>query len=486
MPIKFSTIEEIDFCLKTISSSYPIGGWKIEDRIKELKQLSLFMIEHFETLQQAMVLDFKVPLEAELELRTVQHEICKAIDNIREWTSPTQIRTGNSLAYSLDKISLEYQPRGIVLIIAPWNYPVDLLFEPLIASITSGCSAILKSSEIAPHTSQYISDFLPSYMNPSSLQIIQGGPSQTQRLLNWPNWNLIFYTGNSMVGRLVHEAASRTTTLCPTILELGGKSPVLVCESANLKIAAKRICFGKFFNAGQTCVAPDYVLLTDPSLMDEFIHFIKEAIKECYPTLGRDEYSRIVNRHHYDRLQRLLSMTKGQIWRSGEDCPSTLVMAPTLITISQNEDNSSIDSSMSDEIFGPILPIICTSSLKEGIEFIEKGNVPLAIYLFTEKKEDISLVSSQTRSGALTINDTMMHVFSGILPLGGLSHSGHGRYKGKWSLESFSHQRPIMQRNSSYMMEYVNSLTRTAPLSSSKVSLACKALFTFPRKGKHF
>lgn len=481
MPITFSTSKEINASLERIKISYPPGGWPVSKRVEQLKKLQQFIVEHFEGLQEAMVKDFKVAFEAELELKTVQHEICKAIDSLTEWSKPTLIKTGSSLAYALDTISMQYQPRGITLIIAPWNYPVDLLIEPLIGSIAAGCSAILKSSEVAAETSQYLFQNLLPYMDPSCIQMVQGGPVETQQLLSWPDWNLIFYTGNATVGRLVYEAAAKTKTLCPTVLELGGKSPVIIGRSANLAMAAKRICFGKFFNAGQTCVAPDYCVLTDVTQLDPFVKEISKAIKESYPVLEENFYSRIVNHKHHQRLQGYLQRTEGKVISFGETSLNKRIFAPTIVI------NPPLnDSTMSEEIFGPILPILCCSSFEDGLSFIAEKEVPLAIYLFTEDKAEVDLLCSKSASGAITINDTMMHVFSGLLPLGGFGHSGHGRYKGPWSFETFSHHRPVMQRSSSSLMDFVNSKTRQAPLTSSKVSLASKALYSAPRKGRHF
>lgn len=363
---------------------------------------------------------------------------------------------------------MHWEPKGVVLIIAPWNYPLSLVLEPLIGALAAGCPAVLKPSEITPFSADYLGKHLPSYLE-DCMVIYNGGAEITQKLLDWPHWGLIFYTGGAVVGRIIQERAN--VHMIPTIMELGGKSPVVVRKGVDLEVVAKRIVFGKFFNAGQTCIAPDYILAAQP---DELKEELVKAITLFYGMIATDskDYCRISNERHWDRLKDLLDSVPiervlqfGQSNRTERRFAPSIVMAP--------DPDSAL---MREEIFGPILPILPMDTLDGAIDFINSRDTPLAAYLFTADGGEVESFVRDCSAGGMTINDTMMHVFSGLLPLGGTGDSGHGRYKGRWSFEAFSHAKPVMWR--SLRGEMINDWTRNPPMDETKFSYLSRAIFS--------
>jgi acyl-CoA reductase-like NAD-dependent aldehyde dehydrogenase len=296
-------------------------------RVKQLQQLASFLTSEREGLLGALKADFKSHYEALSELRTVETEVVRAIDEISKWNRPQSLST--SLAFKLDSCTMHFEPLGTVLIIAPWNYPVDLLFSPLIGAISAGNTAILKPSEVSANTARFLDEHLSRYLDPQCFAIVTGGPSETEALLDWSHWNLIFFTGSNRVGRIVQQKAA--ANLIPTVLELGGKSPCIVDTNVDLTVAAKRIIFGKLFNAGQTCIAPDYIL-TRRELVEPLVEQLIAAIKTFYgddPSKSFD-YSQIVDQAHWDRLNSLIPATEG-ITRVGSSNRESRYFAPTII-----------------------------------------------------------------------------------------------------------------------------------------------------------
>jgi acyl-CoA reductase-like NAD-dependent aldehyde dehydrogenase len=418
----------------------------------------------------ALQTDFKSQYDALAEVRTVQSAVAQAIDQLSTWLSPEHVT--RSLAFYTDSCAMHWEPRGVVLIISAWNYPLSLLIEPLVGALAAGCVAALKPSEVAHNTANVIAAKLSGYIE--CISVHTGGPETTQQLLDWPHWGLVFYTGNGRVGKLIQEKMAKN--LVPTIMELGGKSPC-VFLSGDVDVVAKRIVFGKLFNNGQTCVAPDYVLTPN---VEGLLRAVEKAIHAFY---GEDpcdssELSSIVNDHHWDRLNSLLEgINESSILRIGTNKRETRRFAPTVVV------NPPLNSRlMTEEIFGPILPIIEIATIEDAVKFVNSRDTPLAAYLFSAVNAEVDYFIARCPTGGMTINDTMMHTFSALLPLGGMGASGMGRYKGKWSLEAFSHAKPVMWR--SLRGEMINDWSRNPPLTEKKFSLVSSAMFS-PLQPRH-
>ncbi|GGI42367.1 aldehyde dehydrogenase [Mammaliicoccus stepanovicii] len=329
------------------------------------------------------------------------------------------------------------EPYGTVLIIGPFNYPFQLVMEPLIGAIAAGNCAVVKPSELTPNVSSVIQQIIESVFNASYISCITGDKEVTEKLLIQP-FDFIFFTGSTKIGQVVYEQASKQ--LIPVALELGGKSPAIVDRTANIKVAAERIAFGKFINAGQTCVAPDYILI-DASIKQQFIKAIQSTIQEFYsqnPQKSND-YGRIINEKHTKRLHQLLENTNGDIVYGGTTDFTDRYVEPTIV------DNVKFDDIlMEDEIFGPILPIMSYDAFGDAIQFIKNKPKPLSLYLFSENENHTDEVINRISFGGGCINDTLLHVGNQHLPFGGVGHSGIGRYHGKASFDLFSNQKGIM------------------------------------------
>lgn len=369
------------------------------------------------------------------EIAMVSTEIGHCLKKLPKWMRPKRVST--PLAHQPGKSYIVREPLGVVLIIAPWNYPIQLTLSPLVGAIAAGNCAVVKPSEIAPQSSALLAELLPKYVGEDAVQVVEGGVAETTKLLEL-KWDHIFYTGNGHVGRIVMRAAAENLT--PVTLELGGKSPTIVDTTVDLQLAARRIAWGKFFNAGQTCTAPDYVLVTG-GRGDAFTLAMKETIEAFYgadPKASPD-YGRIVNERHTQRLQGLLG--DGTIAAGGQVDVAARYVAPTLV-----RDVPLDGALMRDEIFGPILPIIDVESVEAAIEFINARDKPLALYLFTADNAVKSQVLARTSAGGTCINDTVTHVGIQTLPFGGVGESGMGAYHGRDSFDTFSHRRAVYDR----------------------------------------
>ncbi|MCH4887595.1 aldehyde dehydrogenase [Acidaminobacter sp. JC074] len=332
---------------------------------------------------------------------------------------------------------LTYEPYGSVLIIGPFNYPFQLLIEPLIGAIAAGNTAILKPSSDTPHTEAVIVKMIQETFDDQFISIVTGGREITTELINSP-FDYMFFTGSVNVGKVVMEAASKN--LVPVTLELGGKSPTIVDKSANINIAAKRIAWGKFLNAGQTCIAPDYVYVHE-KVADKFKVALKKHLLAFYGADPKEspDYGRVVSEKHFNRLT---EMIQGDVIIGGDSDIEDKYIEPTVI------DNVTWDEPiMADEIFGPILPIMTYSDLDDVIFQINSRPKPLALYLFTTKKSIEKKVLQKTSSGGMAINDTITHITSPYLPFGGVGHSGMGAYHGRYSFETFSHRRSLIKKS---------------------------------------
>ena len=406
-------------------------------RLRQLKTLRQAIIEHEAKIFEALKADLRKPVvEAySSEILIVIKEIDYAIKRLKLWTKPKQAATSWQMFPSSAKSYPE--PLGVVLIIGAWNYPVQLNILPLVGAIAAGNCAVIKPSEMAPHTSRVIAEIIEKHFAPEYITVVEGGVETSQKLLK-EKFNHIFFTGGKAIGKIVMEEAAKHLT--PVTLELGGKSPCIVDIESDLQISARRITWGKFFNAGQSCVAPDY-LLVNKRIKENLLNNLEKCLKEFYGDrpASSPNYARIINQKHYERLVKFL---EGDIWIGGESNPDEYYIAPTVI------DNVSWeDPVMEEEIFGPILPVIEYTDISEAIALINSRQKPLALYLFSKNKNLQKRVLQETSSGGVCINDTMKHLFVSSLPFGGVGESGIGSYHGKASFDTFSHYKSVLHRS---------------------------------------
>lgn len=406
-------------------------------RLQALKQLRKAIIENEDLLMGALKKDLKKSkFEAfATEIGIVIKELDFHIRHLKKWARPKRVKS--SLIHFKSRHYIYSEPYGISLIIAPWNYPLLLLMSPLIGSISGGNCSILKPSPYAKHTAEAMEHIISQYFDENYICFFQGGREVNKALLA-EKFDYIFFTGSKSLGKIVMKSAADHIT--PVTLELGGKSPCIVDNDANLKFAARRIIWGKFINAGQTCIAPDYLLIHE-NIKEKFYELLKENIKRFYGNFPKKspDYGRIVNEQSFNRLTSYLANLN--IITGGESDIKEYYIAPTLVD--QFDLNHQI---MVDEIFGPILPIITFSNLKEVIELVNSKPKPLALYYFSRNAESQNEILKNISSGGACINDTIMQIASSRLPFGGVGESGMGSYHGKSSFETFSHKRSLIKK----------------------------------------
>ena len=406
-------------------------------RLSQLGALEHFLLEREQDILDALHADLGKPaMEAfGAEIGLPRSELRLARKKLGSWMKPERVWT--SLAAMPGRSYIYREPLGVTLIITPWNYPFQLVVLPLIGAIAAGNCVMIKPSEMAPNISALLAKWLPRYLDPKAIQVTEGGVPETTALLR-EKWDHIFYTGNGRVGRIVMEAAAKHLT--PVTLELGGKSPCIVDESADLDTTAKRIVHGKFVNAGQTCVAPDYVLVHD-RVHDALINRMVSAIREFYgddPQKSPD-FARIIDERHHARLTRLLR--EADVVTGGETDLADRYIAPTILK-SVKEDASV----MQEEIFGPILPVISVPDIDSAIAFVNRRAKPLALYAFARDKDAQDRILANTSAGGTTINHVWLHLSVPELPFGGVGESGMGAYHGRHSFETFSHRRSVLKK----------------------------------------
>jgi aldehyde dehydrogenase (NAD+) len=407
-------------------------------RRKMLKKLAEAINQYEDKIAQALYSDFrKSRHESHItEIGMVKQELRYNLKHLRSWTKPKRVKT--PILHFLSSSFIYPEPYGVVLIIAPWNYPFNLLFNPLIGAISAGNCVVLKPSEHSPHTSKVMEEIITKTFEKEYVSIFQGGREMTEALLE-EKFDYIFYTGKTSYGKRVMEAASRNLT--PVSLELGGKCPCIVDREAKIDYAGRRIAWGKFLNAGQTCVAPDY-LLVDRVVKEELIAALKRYIKHFYgedPELNPD-YPRMINDNHFEQVWGLLK--GGSIITGGESKKETRYIAPTII------DNVSLDIPlMQEEIFGPLFPVLEYETLEQAVSFVNSRPKPLALYFFSENKRKQKMILKQTSFGGGCINDTIVHLGTPYLPFGGIGNSGMGAYHGKASFDTFSHKKSILKKS---------------------------------------
>jgi len=406
-------------------------------RREKLKKLLHTISENEEAILKALHDDFKKPaFEGFLtEINVVKSDLKDAIKNIKSWAKPKKVQASLLNFPSSDYIYNE--PYGKTLVISPWNYPFQLALCPVIASYAVGNSVVLKPSELTPNTSTLISKLIRETFDVKEVVAVLGDATVAKSLLE-KRWDYIFFTGSVAVGKEVAKAAANYLT--PVTLELGGKNPCIIDETANLEISAKRIVWGKFINAGQTCIAPDY-LLVQQKVKSKFTRLLKEEIEKAYgenPQLSPD-FARIINKKNWQRLVDFIE--EKEVLSGGIFDEETLYIAPTLI------DEPSLESAiMKEEIFGPLLPILSYTTENELKKVISKFEKPLALYVFTENKTFAEKIIQEFSFGGGCINDTVVHFSNKRLPFGGVGNSGIGSYHGKKSYETFSHQKSILKK----------------------------------------
>lgn len=405
-----------------------------EFRLTQLKALRQAVLAHQDEVLAALQADLRKPAFESFatEVGVVQ-EIEFAIKHLRRWMRPCSVGVPFQQFPATAKIQPD--PKGVVLIIGPWNYPFQLMISPLIGAIAAGNCAILKPSEQAPATSELVAKLVTKTFNPAYIAVVEGAVEASQALLKG-KYDHIFFTGGTAIGKIVMAAAAEHLT--PVTLELGGKSPCIVDTDVHLVHTAERIVWGKFINAGQTCIAPDYLLVDErvkPALLDAMVATVKTFYGEN-PAQSPD-YPRIVNGHHFSRITRLLE--KGKIVIGGESDAGDRYIAPTIL-----DEVSPDDPVMQEEIFGPILPVLTYRTIEEAIALVNARPKPLALYLFSRNAQLQKKVLRETSSGGACVNDTIMQVGVPQLPFGGVGDSGIGSYHGKAGFDTFSHQKSIL------------------------------------------
>ena len=414
-------------------------------RVLQLQKLAQLIKDNDQLIFEAVYQDLRKPaLEAfGSEILIVLSEIKYVLKHLKSWMKPQNVGTPATLFPSSSCVYSE--PLGVVLIVAPWNYPFALTIQPLIGAIAAGNCAVLKPSEQTPHTSKVIAQLINNNFNPSFITAIEGGIETNQALLA-EKFDHIFFTGGTAIGKIVMEAAAKHLT--PVTLELGGKSPCIVDAEANLEITAKRIIWGKFYNAGQTCVAPDY-LLVQKNIKSALIEKLLEFVKIFYgdnPQQSPD-LARIVNDRQFDRLVNLLD--EGKILIGGNHDRSDRFIAPTLID--GIRPNSKI---MAEEIFGPILPILEYDQLSDAIKIVNAHPKPLALYFFSSNKQNQQRILQEVSYGGGCLNDIIMHLGNPELPFGGVGNSGIGSYHGKSTFDTFSHRKSILKNSFRFDLKF--------------------------------
>jgi len=419
-----------------------VGGTTrpLQWRLEQLDRLDAALSAHSDAVLEALAKDLGKPdVEAYFEVVAVRQEISLCRRQLRRWIAPKKVSV--PLSQRPGRAEVIAEPLGCVLIIGPWNYPFHLAIQPLVSALAAGNTAILKPSEHAPATAQLISSLIGQAFPPEIVQVVQGDGNTAQALLA-ERFDHIFFTGGERIGKLVMAAAAQHLT--PVTLELGGKSPAVVLSDADLEVTSRRLVWGKCLNAGQTCIAPDY-LLVERSARASLIQALGDRITACLgeEPLDSSDLASIVNETQYKRLSALLERARerGQILLGGTCDPERRRIAPTVIQVNDREDPL-----MQEELFGPLLPILEVDGLEQAIEWINQRPKPLALYLFSSSQQSQETVLNTTSSGGVCFNDVVMQVGVPELPFGGVGASGMGAYHGKAGFDTFSHQRSVLRR----------------------------------------
>nr|CAH7736410.1 unnamed protein product [Callosobruchus chinensis] len=430
-------------------------------REMQLKGLLNFLVHCKSKIEAALYKDLRKHRQesSSCEIELVANDCRHTIMDFKKWAKPEN--PDKRLVNLLDGVHIYNDPYGVVLIIGAWNYPILLTLGPLVGALAAGNVVILKPSELAPATAELLANTLTKFLDPECFQVILGGIEDTTELLR-EKFDYIFFTGSTTVGKIVHQAAAKHLT--PTTLELGGKSPVYIHESADMEKTAKRVIWGRNLNSGQTCISPDYILCSK-EVQERFLQQAKKVMLEFYGSEPKKSpyISRIVTERHFKRLLEFIKPDKVAI--GGKFDAAERVISPTiLINVSPN------DPVMCEEIFGPILPIINIKSPEEAVDFINARDKPLALYVFTKEKTIREMFLKNTSSGGITINDTITHIITENLPFGGVGSSGMGAYHGKRGFDTFTHKKAVLIKDFAPYTELALSL-RYPPYSDTKTDL---------------
>ncbi|PLW39495.1 hypothetical protein PCANC_16799 [Puccinia coronata f. sp. avenae] len=462
--IQCTSPDQIKQIYATVSQGHASGITKSHEwREHQLKQLAYLLQENEAILEEALTIDLGRPrVENHVgELVGTRNEVLNALKNLKKWIKPQSVKT--ELTWLIAKPRISHEPKGIVAIFGAWNYPIALLMGPLVGAIAGGNSIILKPSENCPATSNLLSTLVAKYLDPNNICVVNGGPEQSTTLLDC-RFDHIFFTGGTSIGKMIALKAAETLTT--TTLELGGKSPVVVLDDANFLVAARRILWAKGLNAGQTCIAPDYVLVSEQS-ESKLIEAMKKVLKEFFPRDGQgnkatsthgdngtgapdSRFCKIINQRHFERLTRYLSETKGEVVKLDLDSsaqpevadPNSLKIPITLIRNVQHDDVL-----MRDELFGPLLPILTYDNHHEDIvQCLHRINqsAPLALYAFGQNEQKLEFIRKHTKSGQFVCNDLLIQFNIPGLPFGGVGTSGTGNYHGYYSFLAFTYERPLV------------------------------------------
>lgn len=424
---------------------YQLRDASITDRKNKLISLRNIIHEKEQDILSALNQDLrKSEFEASLtELYFVYAEIDFAIKKLKTWTNKHPV-AANLMAFTSSNYII-YEPKGVCLIIAPWNYPFQLLIAPLVSAIAAGNCCILKPSEYAPATSKVLKEIINGFFDPQEVYLFEGDADLVEELMTYP-FDHLFFTGSTKVGKLLMKSASEHLT--SVTLELGGKSPCIVLDDVDLEKTAKKIVWGKFINAGQTCIAPDYVLIVE-RLKTSFINEIKKQIINLYypddTNINEGAYCKIINQKHFDRILSLIDDAKlkgANLELSIKYNEDKLEIEPILLTNISKEMQV-----MKEEIFGPVLPILTFETLNQAIDYVNEDVKPLALYIFGRDNNKIQEIIKNTSSGGVCINDTLVHISNPNLPFGGVNHSGIGSSHGFFGFKNFSHERAIMDQS---------------------------------------
>lgn len=460
-------LDEIPRIVQSVRDGFSTGRSKsLEYRKEQLNALIRLLSENKQAAADALFKDLgRCKFEGMIaDVNAVISEIKDTLKHLHSWAAPRTVSTPLLHMKGMTTSQVVPEPKGVILIITPWNYPIALPLLGIAGAISAGNAAILKPSEVSEHCSTFLAEQIPKYLDPQLIKVVPGGVAETTELLKI-RFDHILYTGNGTVGRIVMRAAAEHLT--PVTLELGGKSPTIVDKDVDLPAAARRIIWGKCMNAGQTCIAPDYVLV-HREIEERFVEQLKSTLKQFYGEnpLNSPDFGRIINNRQFKRIAGLLAPEKAKVVSGGETDEAKLYIAPTLI-----KDVSPDAPVMKEEIFGPLLPILPVDDIDGAIQFINSRDKPLALYLFTKNSQVWDHVIQNTSSGQVVVNDTVSQHAIPSLPFGGVGESGIGAYHGKWGFEAFSHLKAVLNKTTWFDVD-----VRYPPYNDKKLSIIEKMI----------
>ncbi|KAG7087175.1 hypothetical protein E1B28_013156 [Marasmius oreades] len=409
-------------------------------RQHQLLQLARMMQENHQAFADALNMDLGRPAQEAyaMEINPLIERAVSSAKTLPGWAAPERKEDEVPEWQKSWKPTVYRTPKGVVLVIAPWNYPLILSLQPLLGAIAAGCPAVVKPSEVAPHVAAALAEYIPKYLDNNAYHVVNGAVKETTKLLEL-KWDHIFYTGNGTIARIIATAAAKHLT--PLTLELGGKSPVIIDPETDMEIAAKRVLYGKLSNAGQLCVTPDHIYIPTskhPDAAKKFIEAFKKAVAECWPegALTSPNFSHIVNQAHFNRVQSIVNQSKGKVVVGGASDEKSLKMEITMIAGIEEDD-----SSLQGENFGPLIPIAEVATIEEAVEKINARDHPLVLYVFSQNEDVQNYIRENTMSGAIVYNDTVIQLAVNELPFGGVGESGYGRQVLRYTYEAFSYLR---------------------------------------------